>query len=98
MHYVELQLVCKQHPESERPILGAWWIESHLDGFHSVQVKERRNASVTTQLPDASGRVRYRLQCPKCPNSPVLRQETIDGWLARIYEKGAAPKVMQLPI
>ena len=24
MHYVELQLVCKQHPEGERPILGAW--------------------------------------------------------------------------
>ncbi len=30
MHYVELQLVCKQHPEGERPILGAWWIESHF--------------------------------------------------------------------
>ncbi len=33
MQDVELQLVCKQHPEGERPILGAWWIESHLDDF-----------------------------------------------------------------
>ncbi len=98
MHYVELQLVCKQHPEAERPILGAWWIESHLDGFDPAQVKERRNDAVTTQLPDESGRVRYRLHCPKCRNAPVLRQETVDDWLSRIYEKAAAPKVIQLPI
>lgn len=98
MHYVELQLVCKQHPAGERPILGAWWIESHLDGFDPAQVNERRNAAVTTQLPDESGRVRYRLQCPRCRNAPVLRQETIDGWLASIYEKGAAARVIQLPI
>lgn len=94
MHYVELQLVCKQHPEGERPILGAWWIESHLDGFNPVQVNQRSNAAVTTQLPDGSGRLRYRLQCPKCRNAPVLRQQTIEGWLARIYERGAAPKVL----
>jgi hypothetical protein len=61
-------------------------------------VNEWRNDAVTTQLPDESGRVRYRLQCPKCRNAPVLRQETIDDWLSRIYVKGAAPKVIQLPI
>ncbi len=43
--------MCKQHPEGERPILGAWWIESQLDGFNPAQVNERRNAAVTTQLP-----------------------------------------------
>ncbi len=25
MHYVEVQLVCKQHPKGERRILAAWW-------------------------------------------------------------------------
>lgn len=98
MHYIELQLVCAQHFESERPILGAWWIESHHNEFDSAHVNERRNAAVTTQVLDDSGRVRYRLQCPKCRNAPVLRQETIDDWLGRIYEKGAGPKVIQLPI
>ncbi len=98
MHYVELQLVCKQHPEGDRPILGAWLIDSHLDSFDPVQVNERRNAAVTTQVLDQSGRVRYRLQCPRCLEAPVFRQETIDEGLAAIYEKGAAPKVIQLPV
>jgi len=87
--------VCKQHPEGERPILGAWWIESQLDGFNPAQVNERRNAAVTTQLPHRWGSKRYRLQCPKCRNAPVFLQETIDDWLARIRERGAAPKVIQ---
>ena len=34
MHCVEMQLVCKKHPECERPVLGAWYMESHFDQFH----------------------------------------------------------------
>lgn len=33
MWYVELQLVCKQHVEGDRPILGAWFIESKFEQF-----------------------------------------------------------------
>jgi len=50
MQYLELQLVCTQHPEGERPILGAWWIASHFDDFGPAQVNERANAAVERQL------------------------------------------------
>jgi len=46
MHYVELQLVCKQHPEGQRPILGVWWIESHL-WDHDVPAVAPRGEPVT---------------------------------------------------
>lgn len=98
MHYVELQLECKPCPEGERPILGAWFIESYLEKFDPAQVNERRNAAVTTQHPDDSGRQRYSMRCPKCSNAPVLRQETIDRWLAKVYEQGAVAKVVRIPV
>jgi adenine-specific DNA methylase len=98
MHYVELQLVCKQHPEDERPILGAWYIESHWDKFDSAQVNERANAAVERQLitePDGTTRLRYKMTCPKCGQTPVYRQDRIDAALEAVYEKGAAAKVVR---
>ncbi len=88
---------CKTCPEGERPILGAWYIESHFQEFDPTQVNERRNIAVTTQQPDDSGRLRHRMHCPKCRNAPVLRQESIDRMLGGIYEHGAA-KVVRLPV
>lgn len=98
MLYVELQLVCKAHPVGEQPILGAWWIDSTLAAFDASQVNERRNAAVATQLPDASGRQRYQMQCPKCPNAPVYRQERIDAALAAVFEHGVYQRVVRHPV
>ncbi len=100
MRYVELQVVCRNHPEGQQPILGAWWIESHFDYFDSAQVNERPNNAVERQLiteDDGSIRQRFKMRCPRCGNQPVLRQETIDAALAAIYEQGADPKVVQFP-
>ncbi len=101
MHYVELQLVCKQHPEGEGPILGAWWIESHLDGFDQAQVNERPNKAVERQLisdPDGTMRLRFKVTCPKCGQQPVYRQDLINAALAAIYVKGASSKIVQYAI
>jgi len=101
MHYVELQLVCKQHPKGERPVLGAWWIESHFNDFDPAQVNERANAAVERQFitkPDGTTRLRFKMTCPKCGQQPVYRQDRIDAGLALIYEKGAVAKVTQLPV
>jgi hypothetical protein len=101
MHYVEFQLVCKQHPEGERPILGAWWIESHLEKFDPAQVNERGNQAVERQVvtnPDGSTRLRFKLTCPKCGQQPVYRQNLIDEALGAIYEQGAVAKVVRYSV
>jgi hypothetical protein len=101
MNYVELQIVCKHHEPGERPILAAWWIESHFDTFDPAQVNERQNTAVERQVVtevDGSIRLRFKMRCLKCGNEPVLRQEKLDAALAAIYEKGAHPKVVQYPI
>lgn len=101
MHYVELQLVCKQHPEAKPPILGAWWVESYLAEFHPAQVNERANSAVERQVvtnADGTTRLRFKMTCPKCGQQPVYRQELIDAALATIYEPGAVAKVTQVPI
>ena len=101
MHYVELQLVCKQHPEGERPILGAWWIESHFEVFDPAQVNERANTGVERQsITEADGttRLRFKMTCPTCGQRPEYRQELIDEGLAVIYEQGAVAKVIPLPV
>ncbi len=99
MHYVELQLVCKQHPEGQRPILGAWWIESHFDDFDPAQVNERANAAVERQLitePDGATRLRFKMTCPRCGQQPVYRQDLIDAALAALYVQGANSKIVQI--
>jgi len=101
MHYVELQLVCKRHPGGERPILGAWWIESHFEVFDPALVNERANAQVERQFitePDGTTRLRFKMTCPKCGQQPVYRQDLIDEGLAVIYEQGAVAKVIPLPV
>ena len=101
MQYVELQLVCKQHPEGERPILGAWWIESHFDDFDPAQVNERANAAVERQFitePDGTTRLRFKMHCPKCGQQPVYRQDLIDAALAALYVKGADSKIVPYAI
>lgn len=101
MYYVEMQLVCKQHPQGERPILGAWYIESHFQQFDAAQVNERPNSAVARQVvtePDGATRLRYKMTCPKCGQTPVYRQDLIDAALAALYERGADPKVQQYAI
>ena len=101
MRYVELQLVCKQHPEGERPILGAWYIESHFEQFDPAQVNERGNHAVERQVvagEDGGTRLRFKMTCPKCGQTPVYRQDRIDAALAAIYEAGAHPKIQQYAV
>ncbi len=101
MHYVELQLVCKQHPVGERPILGAWWIESHFEVFDPAQVDERANAAVEGQFitePDGTTRLRFKMTCPRCGQQPVYRQDRIDAALAALYVQGADSKIVQYAI
>lgn len=101
MHYVELQLVCKQHPEGEEPILGAWWVESHHEQFDARMVNERANSAVERQLVDSgdgSNRIRYKLRCPKCRNSPVFTAERIDAALKAIYVRGAYATIERLRV
>ncbi len=102
MRYVELQVTCKHHQDGPPVILGAWWIESHYEVFDPRQVNERDNSAVIERQwrtdPDGSDYLRYKLRCPQCGNSPVLRQDKIDAALAAIYEHGAAAKVVQYRI
>ena len=101
MRYVELQLVCKQHPEGAGPILGAWYIESHFELFDPAQVNERANSDVERQVvtgQDGATRLRFKMTCPKCGQTPVYRQDLIDAALAAIYERGADPKIQQYAI
>jgi len=101
MQYLELQLVCKQHSEGERPILGAWWIESHFEVFDPAQVNERANSGVERQFitdPDGTTRLRFKMTCPMCGQQPVYRQDLIDAALAALYVKGANPKIVPHPI
>ena len=101
MHYVELQLVCKQHPEGQRPILGVWWIESHFEVFDPALVNERANTGVERQFiteADGTTRLRFKMTCPKCGQRPVYRQDLIDEGLAAIYEQGAVAKVIPHPV
>ena len=101
MHYVELQLVCKHHPEGERPILGAWWIASHFDDFDPAQVNERANVAVELQPipePDGTTRLRFKMTCPKCGQQPVYRHDLIDAALASLYVQGAASKIVPYAI
>jgi len=101
MHYVELQLVCKQHPEGERPILGAWWIESNFEVFDPAQMNERANVAVELQPitePDGTTRLRFKMTCPKCGQQPVYRQDRIDAALAALYVQGADSKIVQYAI
>ncbi len=96
MRYVELQLVCKQHPVGEGPILGAWWIESHFEQFDPQQVNERANSAVERQRAlNSLGRLRYKMRCPQCGNQPVFTGEKIDEALAALYEQDALAKVRQ---
>lgn len=98
MAYVELQIVCGVcfRGNARPPILGAWWIESHHAAFDSAEVNERVNTRVERQL--IGDRLRYKLECPRCPAKPVLRGETIDKALEVEYEQGARAKVSQLPL
>ncbi len=101
MQYLELQLVCKQHPEGERPILGAWWIASHFEVFDRAQVNERANVAVELQPipePDGTTRLRFKMTCPKCGQQPVYRQDRIDAALAVLYVPGAHAKIVQYAI
>lgn len=98
MAYVELQIVCGVcSRRSVMPrILGAWWIESHHAAFDSAEVNERANKRVERQL--IGDRLRYKLSCPRCPATPVLRGETIDQALEVEYEQGARAKVSRMPL
>ncbi len=101
MAYVELQLVCKQHPVGERPILGAWWIESIFEVFDPAQVNERANTGAEGQFitqPDGTTRLRFKMTCPKCGQQPVYRQDRIDAALAALYVKGVNSKIVQYAI
>ena len=101
MGYVELQLVCKQHPVGERPLLGAWWIESHFEVFDPAQVNERANSGVERQFitdPDGTTRLRFKMTCPMCGQQPVYRQDRIDAALAALYVQGADSKIVPHPI
>jgi len=63
-------------------------------------VNERANAAVEHQLitePDGTTRLRFKMNCPKCGQQPVYRQDRIDAGLALIYEEGSVAKVIQLP-
>lgn len=98
MAYVELQIVCAvcSRVGVRRPILGAWWIESHHAAFDPAEVNERANKCVERQL--IGDRLRYKLSCPRCPATPVLKGERIDQALELVYEQGARAKVEQVPL
>ena len=98
MAYVELQIVCGvcSRRSVKPPILGAWWIESHHAAFNPAEVNERDNTRVERQL--IGDRLRYKLSCPRCPATPVLRGERIDRELELVYEQGARAKVERVPL
>ncbi len=101
LEYVELRIVCRQHPQDET-VLAQFFVESHAEAFDSQQVNERTNSAVVERQlrTDADGAeyLRYVLACPRCSNRLILRQDKIDAALAKIYEQGAVEKVSKLPL
>ncbi len=94
-------LVWQGAPYTERPILGAWWIESNFEVFDPAQMNERANVAVELQPitePDGTTRLRFKMTCPKCGQQPVYRQDRIDAALAALYVKGADSKIVQYAI
>ena len=66
-----------------------------------AQVNERANSDVERQVvtgQDGATRLRFKMTCPKCGQTPVYRQDLIDAALAAIYERGADPKIQQYAI
>lgn len=102
--YVAIDLVCKPCGLKDRRIvrLARVAVETRSPDFAPNQVgPQGKNPALTIEEftdPDGSVRRRYKMVCPRCQNSPVVRGERVDRWLKEIYVPGAYEKVQIQPV
>jgi hypothetical protein len=101
--YVAVDLVCRPCGIRGRIVrLARIAIETRSPEFSPNQVDvQGKNPAITTEEftdPDGSVRRRYKMVCPLCRNSPVVRGERVDRWLEEIYVPGAYEKVEMHPV
>ncbi len=99
MRYVGLDCLCSRCGWR----LARFEIDSRHEAFDPVQVSERLpNTAVIERKsidePDGCTRVRYKLLCPRCRHSPVIRAERIDRVLAQHYEQNAFDKIVTMSV
>lgn len=103
MRYVGIDYLCPSclRRAGVNIVLAQFRISSLLPAFQSRQVYEMKGDSIIERVPmvypDGTEGIRYKLACPKCSNTPVLRQSTIDAELANDFEPGAYAKVRKVP-
>jgi hypothetical protein len=101
---VAVDLVCKPCGLKDGRIvrLARFAIETRNPEFSSNQVDPQgANPCLTINEvadPDGSVRLRYKMVCPICGNSPVVRGERVDRWLDEIYVPGAYEKIKMHPV
>jgi hypothetical protein len=101
MHFVALEVACK--PCSGRgveTVLGTWAIETHKPTFDPRQVHARGN-NTAVQVEeilesDGSYRRRYKMCCPRCGATPVVREDKVDAGLEAMYEPGAIARTRRV--
>jgi hypothetical protein len=102
--YVAIDLVCKPCGLTDGKIirLARFAVETRSPEFSPNQVGPRgENPSLTIQEianPDGSVRRRYKMTCPICRHSPVVRGERVDHWLEELYLPGAQEQVEMRPV
>ena len=102
--YVAIDLVCKPCGLTDRRIvrLARFAIETRNPEFSPNQVgPQGANPCLTINEvadPDGSVRLRYKMVCPICGNSPVVRSERVDRWLEELYVPWAHEQVEMRPV
>jgi hypothetical protein len=102
--YVAIDLVCKPCGLTDGKIvrLARFAVETRSSEFSPNQVgRQGENPSLTIQEianPDGSVRRRYKMACPNCRHSPVVRGERVDRWLEELYVPGAHEQVEMRPV
>lgn len=94
MQYVEVIYLCQVCARSGDVIeLAGFGVETRDETFSPGMVYERRRSRIVERDPrvDDTGReyIRFKMQCPGCRSSPILRSDKADAELEEIYKQGA---------
>ncbi|WP_076259240.1 hypothetical protein [Intrasporangium flavum] len=101
MKYVALEVACAVcHRQGVETVLGTWAVETRTPAFDPGGLHQRGdNTAVTVEeLPDGPNRVRrrYKMRCPRCHATPVVREDKVDDALRRLYEPGAVARTHRI--
>ena len=102
--YMAIDLVCRPCGlTGGKPVrLARFAVETRNPEFSPNQVgPQGANPCLTINEvadPDGSVRLRYKMVCPICGNSPVIRGERIDRRLEELYVPGGYERIETWPV